>query len=626
MTCVYDIECYHQLFLVVFLDVETDNIHTFTIYKDIDERKELFSFLSKVKGLIGYNNINYDMQLIEYLYRNPEASVYDLRRYSDIIINGNEFGDVPDWKFRIMNLDLYRLHHYDNKNKRTSLKWLEYSMDMENIEDLPSDGVGENWLEKVTEYCINDVLSTYELYKKSKPQIELRKKLRIKYGLNCLSWSNSKIGSELCLKLYCEATNQYKSDVRSKRTVRSFVNVDEIIFNYISFESLEFNAVLNFFKGLSVTKLKEEVEYNVNYKDLEYYYGAGGIHASVKNKIFNSDDNRIIIDADVASLYPSIAIKNGLYPEHLGEDFSRVYDEDIVSVRLAEKAKGKDGDKAIIDGLKEAANSVYGLSNNEYSWLRDMKYTLSTTINGQLMLSMLAEKLSKIKNLNIIQVNTDGITVILDRKDVDEYYSICKDWENLTRLNLEYANYKKMVISDVNNYLSIYENGKYKCKGKYEFENIPLHKNKSFSIIPRAVFEYFANNVPIETTVYSSNNIFEFCAGVRSKKTELSGASWFELWSLKDDNLHREKLSKTIRYYISKGGKTLMKCYESGNYEHVEAPLESGKTKKHFKCQVFNKSWKDEMKNYNIDYSYYIYKINKMIHDVEGNKKQNTIW
>ncbi|MDV7389699.1 hypothetical protein RZS08_00035, partial [Arthrospira platensis SPKY1] len=115
-----------------------------------------------VKGLIGYNNINYDMQLIEYIYRNPDFDVRELRNYSNSIVKSEERLDVQEWKFRIPNLDLYRVAGYDNKNKRTSLKWLEYSMDMENIEDLPTDGDGDNWRSMVISYCINDVLSTKE--------------------------------------------------------------------------------------------------------------------------------------------------------------------------------------------------------------------------------------------------------------------------------------------------------------------------------------------------------------------------------------------------------------------------------------------------------------------------------
>jgi hypothetical protein len=40
---------------------------------------------------------------------------------------------------------------------------------------------------------------------------------------------------------------------------------------------------------------------------------------------FKSDDEYTIEDWDVESYYPSLAIANGLYPEHLGEAFVKVY-------------------------------------------------------------------------------------------------------------------------------------------------------------------------------------------------------------------------------------------------------------------------------------------------------------
>lgn len=629
MVYVYDIECYHDLFLVVFISnhEDDDSTHIFTIYKDIDERQQLFDFLKHVKGLIGYNSISYDMQLIEFLYRNPTATTQELRNYSNIIVDSdNRRDDVPYYRFRIPNLDLYKLHHYDNKNRRCSLKWLEYSMDMENIEDLPSDGVGNNWLEQVTEYCINDVMSTKRLYLLSKKEIQQRKELSMMYNIDCMSWSNSKIGSELLLKLYCKKTGKFPNDVRSLRTYRDEIPLKDVIFDYISFNSMEFNSVLNFFKSKTIKNIKGEIEYSQVYKNFQFDYGAGGIHGSLQNRILNSDSKYVILDADVASLYPSIAIKNKLYPQHLGEEFCDVYENDIVAVRLAEKAKKELGNKTIVDGFKESANSVYGKSNDVYSWMYDTKYTLQTTINGQLLLSMLAEMLMGIKDLQLIQINTDGLTVLIDREKVDEYYEICKQWEKITQLQLEFAEYKTMIIRDVNNYISVYTNGKYKCKGVFEFENIPLHKNKSYSIIPKAIFEYFVNNKPVHETVYNHQNIFDFCAGVRSRSTEKSGKSWYELWSLDDDKVKQEKLSKTVRYFISKGGKTLMKCYENGSYEHVEAPLDLGRVKRHWKVTYFNKSWKADMKDYKIDYIYYIHKINEIIHAIEGNRKQTSLF
>lgn len=616
----YDIECYPYVFLVVFIDINSDETHVFKIYKNIDERKRLKFFLeNNVSGLVSYNGLNYDSQLIEYIYRNPDFTVQELRNYSDIIVNSeNRFPDVPEWKLRIPHLDLYRIHHYDNANRRTSLKWLEYSMDMQNIEDLPSDGDGDNWIEQIEAYCINDVLSTKELYKRSTKEIALRKELSQMYNLNFRNASNSKIGSELCLKLYCDATQKYKSDVKSLRTHRKEVDCKEVIFDYINFTSKEFNIVLNRFKNTTVSNMKGDIEFSQLYKGFQFDYGAGGIHGSVTNNIIRETDDWKIIDCDVSSLYPSIAIKNKLYPEHLGEDFCRVYEHDIVGVRLAEKAKKENGNKAIVDGFKEAANSVYGKSNSAYSWLFDMKYTLATTVNGQLLLTMLSEKLMNIPNVQLIQINTDGVTVHIHKDSIDQYYNVCKEWEIITNLQLEYANYKLMVVRDVNNYLSVYDNGKYKCKGAFEFENIPLHKNKSHSIIPRAVYEYFVNGKPIEETILNHKNIFDFCGGVRAKKTDKKGGSWYELRSIQGTEIKKEKLSKTIRYFISKQGKWLFKCYEDGSYAHVEAPLNLGKMKKDWKVTYFNKAYfLDNFEDYGIDYVFYIHKAREIINNIE---------
>jgi len=623
---VYDLECYPQLFSATFLHKDSDETRVFYIFKEEDQRKDLFNFLNnEVEGLISFNGLNYDSQLIEFLYRNPNATTYELRNYSNQIVNSeNRRNDVPEYKLRIPHLDLYKIHHFDNKNRRTGLKWIEFMLDLENIEDLPSDGIGDNWLEQVLHYNLNDVIATKKLFENSKQLIKLRQELSEIYGINLINASNSKIGSELALHLYCNATGKYKRDVRSMRTVRNEVNVKDIIFPYIKFKSNEFNNVLNKFKDTVVINTKGDIEFSTKYKGFQFDYGAGGIHGSLNNTKIESDDYFIIIDCDVSSLYPSIAIVNKLFPEHLGEEFYSVYERDIVAIRLAEKAKKENGNKAIVDGFKEAANSVYGKSNDQYSWLQDMKYTMATTINGQLMLSMLAEMLMEIENLQMIQINTDGLTVKLPRKYEDQYYNICKEWENITKLQLEYVEYSKMVLFDVNNYLAVYKNlnKKPKCKGRCEFENIPLHKNKSHSIIAKSFHDYFVHNIPVEDTILNHRNIFDFCAGVKAKKSEKQGNSHYELHSIEGTEIKKEKLSKTVRYYVSKKGKWLFKCYEDGSQEHVEAPTQFGRASKDWKVTYFNKSWKcDNFEDYGIDYTYYIYNAKKQISQIQDKQQ-----
>lgn len=617
---IYDLETLN-IFTATFIDRDSDEIKTFIMTDSVDEREEFFNFLNnEVAGLIGYNCINFDSQILEYIYRNPNCSPKEIRNYANTIISSKEFPDVPEWKLKIPHLDLYKIHHFDNKNKRTSLKWCEFSMNLENIEDMPSQGEGNNWVKQVLSYNLNDVIATKKLYEYSKPMVELRKQLTSIYKINFLNCSDSKIGSDLLLDLYCKKTNKLKNDVKSLRTYRPKIEVKDILFDYIKFESEEFNYLLKTFKNLVIQNTKKEEEISVKYKGFEFVYGKGGIHGSLEKVLIESNDDYVIIDADVSSLYPSIAIVNGLYPKHLGKEFVDIYNNEIVIPRL--KAK-KEGNKVLADGYKLSANSVYGKSNDIYSWLYDPQYTMATTINGQLLLTMLAEKLMNIPDSKLIQINTDGLTMLIPRSEIDLYYSICQNWEILTKLQLEYVEYSKMIIWDVNNYLAFYTNSKYKAKGRAEFENIPLHKNKSFSIIPYAVHKYFKDNIPVEETIRNHKNIFDFCGGVRAKYSEKSGNSHYEIHSIKEGDFYKQKLSKTVRYYISNKGGTLIKVYENGDWEHVEAPMKKGvKQIKDWKVTYFNKSYfLENFNDYNIDYSYYIIKAKDWIYQIE-NKNQ----
>ena len=107
------------------------------------------------------------------------------------------------------------------------------------------------------------------------------------------------------------------------------------------------------------------------------------------------------------ALYPSIAVQNGYYPEHLGLLFKDIYEE-LVVTRLNEKEKPKKlRDMVIMEGYKLFVNGAYGKSNEESSFIYDPLYTMKTTITGQLSLSMLIERLTiHIPDIQWIQANT----------------------------------------------------------------------------------------------------------------------------------------------------------------------------------------------------------------------------
>lgn len=262
-------------------------------------------------------------------------------------------------------------------------------------------------------------------------------------------------------------------------------------------------------------------------------------------------------------------------------------------------------------------NATYGLTNDKFSFLRDRQVTLAICINGQLLLSMLLEQmLISIPECKTIMMNTDGFEVRIPRKYEALYHEICTNWEILTKLELEFIDYKKMVISDVNNYLSIDMKDKVKTKGKYEYKDIPLHKNKSHAIIPRAVHDYWVKGIPVEKTIKEHTNIFDFCAGVKASKSPEKGQSHYEMYKVNKGELSVTKLSKIVRYFVSKEGGTLIKKYEDGSFAQVEAPIMKGKKLiKEWKTTYFNKSYKSD--DYNIDYSYYNYHARNWINDIQ---------
>ena len=63
---------------------------------------------------------------------------------------------------------------------------------------------------------------------------------------------------------------------------------------------------------------------------------------------------------------------------------------------------------------------------------------MQTTINGQLLLSMLVEDLLiNIPESVLLQTNTDGATLQFDKQYLNKYDEICKAWEEKTKLILE---------------------------------------------------------------------------------------------------------------------------------------------------------------------------------------------
>lgn len=623
MVEVYDLEVTKSAFTYTGLNINTQKVSQFIIHKDKSELSEMIAHIKSLKGMIGFNNVNFDYPILHYIFRqycnNKLEYCYWLKYSNNEIIEDifleaqrliNEqskeaFNQIIAIKLKevlVPQLDLFKLWHFNNKARMTSLKSLEIAMNLPNVMDMPIDYKRDDiTLDEVYNvilpYNLNDVEATYEFYKRSIDKINLRKGLYTKYNLPCINYPDSKIGEELVLKLYCEATEQNPYDIKKLRSERLKIALKECIFDNIEFYTPEFQRLLDIFNSKTITETKGAIAESVVFKGFKYDYGTGGIHGCIKPGVYESDDEYIIIDADVASLYPSIAIVNKLYPEHLGEEFCDVYENGIVKPRLAAK---KAGDMVMADGFKLSANSVYGKSNDKHSFLYDPIYTLKTTLNGQLMLSMLCEWLNtKISDLTMLQVNTDGITVKIKRTDLDLYYDICKKWEKNVNLTLEYVEYSKMVIRDVNNYLSVKTDGKVKYKGAFEIDK-DYHKDNSFKIIPIALSEYFVKGIPVEETIKNHTNIYDFCG-----RQKFKGGDYGTISTIVGNKIVVEKQQKNVRYFISNKGSSFVKNYQKGTTEVIN---------KGYLITVFNTFV--EKQEYDINYSFYIKECSKEIDNI----------
>jgi len=535
----------------------------------------------------------------------PSGINYLLYEESQRLIR-EEYTAVPIKEVRIPQLDLYRIHHFDNKAKRTSLKAVEIAINYPNVQDMPFEHdhyITDEEVKEMTTYNYNDVHPTYLFYWLSEKLVELRKKLGNLYKINLLNANDPKIGQEIFGRQIARKTGIRYEVLKDMRTYRKSINLNDCILKNISFQSKEFNEILDFFKSTVISTTYNAFEKSTIYKGFKYDYGTGGLHGCIESGIYKADQEHTIIDIDVKSYYPNLAISNGFYPRHLGKSFVEVYKE-LFEQRVQAQI---DGDSAMNSGLKLALNGAYGKSNDQYSLFYDPMYTMKITINGQLMLSMLAENLATILGgMTILQVNTDGITVMIPRNYEGVLHRICEEWEEKTGLILEYAEYKKMVIRDVNNYLAIDLNDKPKPKGCFEIipmQNGAIAYNKDWSmrVVPKAIHAYYINGIKPEDFIRNHKDIYDFCIGFRAK------GDW-DVWAtgLDMNGKFHKKQQKTLRYFVSKTGVSLTK--ENREDKRVIS-LEAGRT-----ATIFNRYYED---TYDIDYEYYIKEVNKIINAVD---------
>lgn len=615
MIYIYDIEAYINFFCVTFKKVDTKEIIRYIIYGDTNDLIDLHGFLyrNQNKWLVGYNSKYFDNQILNYIYRNYDLfSILDTERITKniydfmlSIINN----DKTEYKYKLpfKSVDLMRVGNVEQK----SLKLVAVNLNWPLIQDLPYtyDSIIKNEdVDTLLKYNLNDVEITERLYYKLIKDINVRWEVGQKYGLDLMSESDSGMANRLMEKMYSDMSGVPIKDLREMRTERKIIHYENIVLDNIFFYSPILQDLLKEIKSQTWYKSQPYFNKTVIFDGVRYKLGIGGIHSDDQPGVFEETDDLKIIDCDIASMYPNLIVNNNLFPSHLSRKFLDLYKQ-IIEHRIEAKKDGRDTEAYV---LKILVNSVFGKTLYDKHWLYDPLVGLRVTINGQLYMLMLIDHLVK-EGFKVISANTDGLVTLVPTNRLEIYKYICKEWEIVTKFDLEFTEYSKYIRKDVNNYVTVKKDGSTKEKGDFlQADKISLRQGIDRPIVSKALYNYFVYNTPIENTIYDSKDIYEFCV---AKKVDNKFVNEFHTLV---NNMHDIKeLQKSIRYYVSTNGGTLYKVDRENN-KYISYCVNRKVT-----ILNNNKETKD-ISEYNIDYGYYITETKKIIDTIIN--PQLTLW
>ena len=659
------------------------NAKTFFIHYDTEGGKhicqlgELVMFFRNHKVLMGYNSINYDSHITDFILcqytkynldtgfnTNNIHITQHLKEVSDDVIHlskDDKFQWQPAWRPRsykrsFEDYDIQKILYLDKTF--VGLKSVAINLRWHRIQELPihfDKIILNSDVYTIYDYNVNDVLITLELVMSQQEEMELREQISERYDLDVLNDSRSSIGKRLMTKFYSERAGVEYKDFRDLRTKRGRMRMDTIIDNAIHFKTPKFKDLLTRLKAMVVSPgddFKEEFDFNGTY----YTIGKGGIHSIDDSRIYDIyKDNCIYRDCDVVSYYPSIIEIFTIAPKHLIKAIFVGLVSFFKNDRVAAK---KDGRKLEAEALKIVINRIYGALNDAFDYLQDVKATYRVTLNGQLSLLMLIELLET-NGIHVISANTDGIVSQIQHGQEDLYQKLCKEWEVLTKFELEYTDYERYARSNVNNYIAIKKGfrdcedkakAEYKYvkgKGSYIFET-PFQKGFTHPIVSLALYRYLVYDIDYKYTIMTHwehvpYGIYDYCI---SQKVAKSYDVKYR--SVVNGEVITKDVQQYNRFYIpTVGGGTLVKedtytptkkvvenvplsrrpsSSSKANLARAKASLVKSVNRSqaiiaHEKIELFNDYIYRE--DYNIDFSFYIHKVEAFIYYRKKSSKGN---
>lgn len=513
----YDFEIFQYDWMVVIIDYNTRRKKII-----VNNRDELIKFYELAKDnyiWIGYNSRNYDSVILKgiILGMNPKEL------NDKLIIDGLK-------PFQISKeFNKIQLYSYDTMvNRGESLKQLEGMMghmikesdvDFNINRKLTKDEINETIY-----YCTHDVEETIEVFENTKSDFDAVFGLINLFNLPLTYITKTKA------QLTATILGAKKMPTPSSPEDYQFVDCLKLDrYNWIKdwYDKNRSDKIINE-KGKEVTK-----GLTTDIFGLKHQLGIGGLHSAIPKYYTDNSDGSIIVHQDIASYYPNMMVNHGLLSRAVEEPdrFKKMLEQ-----RLQYKAEGNPLNKC----LKISINACYGVTNDQFNPMYDPQRSREITINCQLLLVDLIEKIETQLGSELctyIQGNTDGLIFKLKNKEAyDKLIEISSEWEDRTGFKFEYDEISKIAQKDVNNYVFEFTNGKLECKGSYLQFNKPLKND--MSILNDALREYLIHGTPVEDTINNCNDLIKF-----QHINKIGGSYYKVMWG---DKELKEKVIRTF--------------------------------------------------------------------------------
>lgn len=471
----YDFEVFSHDWLIVVMDMTARREHV--IVNNRDELAQLYSG-HKDDIWVGFNSRHYDQWILKGI-----LAGFNPKEINDYII----IHDCPGWQFSTV-LREFPLNNYDvMSNIDRGLKTFEGFMG----NSIEESSVPFNIDRKLTpveiaetiQYCRHDVEQTIEVFLRRKEDFDAQMGLITMFTMPLRNISKTKV--QLSAEILEASKREYN---------------DEFDISFPPTMQIEkYSAVVDWYRNEENRCYYDEEgrkkQFCIDVAGVPHVFGWGGVHGAREQ--YNREG--YFVNMDVASLYPSLMIRYNLHSRSCNpEKFN-----EIVQTRLKYKAEKN----PLQAPLKIVINGTYGAMKDIHNPLYDPRQANNVCVYGQLLLLDLIEHLEP--HCEIVQSNTDGVLVRLyNKEDFDLIDDIAYEWEQRTGLTLEFDEYRKVFQKDVNNYVIVDADGKYKSKGAYVKKLSEL--DYDLPIVNKAVVDFMVKGVPVESTILGCNDLKEF--------------------------------------------------------------------------------------------------------------------